>query len=290
VPTSTALNPPRCGACRSTNTSAVTPIPLYVRGGEVTTTIRRCGDCGTVFRDIDFNRVAALGHFDVASYTDPHLEQRLYCSRIEFLRWILRLAQNHLNRRLADMRVCDVGCAFGHMLDLVVSTGGVAVGVEIVDTLRARIAQRGLRTYRTVDEIPRAESFDAVLLIDSLYCFEDPAAVLGSVHGRLVPDGILILRVTNRTPALRLLRLLRVPLTSARLGDAKNNFSYTGICHLLTDSGYRIVEVRQHERGKRGQRPLTWLYYRLAPIAGWLTRRKLAPGLVLICRPSRGMG
>jgi len=290
VPTGTALNPPRCGACLSAKTSELTTLPLYLRNGEITTAVWRCDDCGTVFRDIDFNRVAALGHFDVASYTDPHLEQRLYCSRIEFLRWILRLAQNHLNQCLADMRVCDIGCAFGHMLDLVVSAGGVAVGVEIVDTLRTRIAQRGLRTYRTIDEIPRAESFDAILLIDSLYYFEDPAAALRAVRPRLAPDGILILRTANRTPALKLLRLLRIPLTSAHLGDVKNNFSYTGICHLLMASGYRIIDVRQHECGRRGQRPLTWLYYRLAPIAGWLTRRKLGPGLVLICRPSRGMG
>jgi hypothetical protein len=122
-------------------------------------------------------------------------------------------------------------------------------------------------------------------MIDSFYYFDDPLATLRAIRTRLAGDGILIMRVTNRTPVMRLLQLMGRPISDALAGDVKYNFSYRGIRCLLHEAGYEVTRIYQHERGRRGQRPLTWLYYRLAPLAGRLTGRKLGPGLVLICRP-----
>ncbi|MEW5701621.1 MAG: class I SAM-dependent methyltransferase [Candidatus Zixiibacteriota bacterium] len=276
---------PHCAACGSTRTSLLTTLPLYIRDGEIRTDLRRCDDCATIWRDTDFNEVIRQGHFDVASYTDPSREAQWRHQRLGFLAWILQLAHAQPTVPSTGARLCDVGCAFGSLLELAAARGDIVTGVEIVDSLRSHVRALNYTVHRSIDDVPLTPPFDIISTIDNFYYLNDPAATLRAFHARLAAHGVLVMRIVNRTPLLRLRQWLRLSITDALVGDAKYNFSYRGILCLLRDTGYEVICVRQHERGRRGQPFRKWLYYRLAPLAGWLTRRQLGPGLALICRP-----
>jgi hypothetical protein len=90
-------------------------------------------------------------------------------------------------------------------------------------------------------------------MLDGLYYFEKPGDALRRTWKLLAPNGILIIRITNRTPLINILRIFKRPITDRHIGDAKHNFSDRGIRHLLEDRGLRIEKTLLREKGKRHQ-------------------------------------
>ena len=127
------------------------------------------------------------------------------------------------------------------------------------------------------------EQFDVIALIDSLYCVDQPREILNQARVHLKNNGILLLRVANRTPVLDLLHRLRRPITSAVLGDSKYVFSAKGIRILCERSGFHINRIVLLERGKRFHGVLKSVYYRATPLISQLTGYLVTPGLVFLC-------
>lgn len=277
---------PACGACESAQLALVCTLPVSTHDGDVPTPIWKCDTCGTYIRGVDYNDMIARGHFEGASYTDLQAEDRFRLAREDFFHYLITLGRRYLVRSMRGVHALDIGCSYGHFMDQLAAEGAVCSGVEIVDNLRRRLLDRHFQVYRSVEEIESMERFDLITAIDSLYCFEKPYALLERVHGHLAPDGVLIIRITNRTPLLNLLVALNRPITNRYFGDAKHNFSFFGVETLLIRAGFRIQRVHMHEKGKRGQRLATWLYYRMSLAASVLSRKKLTPGMILICRRS----
>jgi len=277
--------PSQCAACGAVGLSFIGELPIYVRNEDRHDTIWRCDACGTYQRAVDYTDIAAAGHFEVSSYTPLEVESQRLSDRGPFFDYLLTLGTNALKRPLADMRILDIGCAYGHLLDRAGAKGAVTAGVELVDTLRDRLPSRGHAAYRTVAEIPESEQYDLILSIDSLYYFEDPASVLQQARPHLAKGGLLMLRVPNRTPVLQLMRKLRTPITNGLFGDAKCNFSYAGMRQLLSRAGYEIVWVQMREKGKGARSAAVWLYYRLSYAASVILRRKLTPGIIILALP-----
>lgn len=279
---------PVCGVCRSACSEIVCALPLHVRGGIVPSTIWKCARCGTWVRDTDYDSPIVRTHFEITSYTDPAAEERSRRDREPFFRHVLALCERHLRRPLAGSRLLDVGCAYGHLLDVARAAGVQATGIEIVERLRERAIARGHTVHGSIEQIDAAERFDAIVMIDSLYYLEDPHRTLTHLRRLLHPDGILLLRITNRTALLNALRRLRRPITNAYFGDGKHNFTVRGARELLRSSGFTVEKILCHEKGKRISRPLTRLYYRLSLLATALLRTELTPGVLVIGRPHTG--
>lgn len=277
---------PICGACGSHGVGHVCDLPLYIRGGEIADSLWHCRDCGTCIRASDYAKIADLGHFDVASYTNPASEEQLRRDRRDFLRYIVSLTSHSRKRSLRGASVLDVGCSYGHLLEAFRDAGATGCGVEIVENLRRRITDGGYDAYRSLEEIPPARTFDIITMLDVLYYFEKPGDALRRTRELLAPDGILVLRIANRTPLINILRLLGRPITDQQIGDAKHIFSVRGIRRLLEDCGFRIEKTLLREKGKHHRGFLTRLGYDLSLVLSVITRQKLTPGLILLVRPA----
>lgn len=277
---------PLCGACRSDRVSRVCDSTLYIPGGTLPDTIWKCIHCGTFFRGVNYDDPSVRAHFDVTSYTVPETESRARASRIGFFARIIRLASKHGPVRQRATRVLDVGAAYGYLLDLYRQQGAECAGIEIVDWLRNRLHEKGCDAFKTAAEIPDGTACDVITVIDSLYYVEQPAGLLRELRPHLAPDGTLIIRIANRTPVFNLLRLFHRPIPCDLFGDVKYNFSFGGIQHLLTDTGYQIERVVLNEKGKKTAIVKTRLYYKLSLVASHLTGLILTPGIILVCRSS----
>ena len=273
-----------CGACRSDSVSYVCDSTLYVPGGILPDTIWKCDGCGTYFRGVNYDDPLVRTHFDATSYTVPEVEGQLQASRIGFFEHIIHLGSGHNRTPGPNTRILDVGAAYGHLLDLYRQKGAECAGIEIVDWLRDRLREKGFRAFKSVGQIPEGAVFEVITMIDSLYYVQCPGDLLRELRRHLHPDGVLILRVANRTPVFHALRLLRRAIPRDVFGDVKYNLSFRGVQHLLADAGYRIKRVVLNEKGKKMAMRTRWLYYKLSLLASHLTGRKLTPGMILICR------
>ena len=126
----------------------------------------------------------------------------------------LRLARELLDlRRDGEQTVLDLACGTGNFtreLGRAVGRAGLAVGVDVSETMLARAAERargaGLPNVAYVREaaeaLPLADGVcEAVCCFAALHLFADPFAALGRVHDVLRPNGRLaILTSVRRAP------------------------------------------------------------------------------------------
>ncbi len=273
----------RCQVCGSDSTKLVCVLPLKIPGGKIADQVAKCLSCGTFFRTADFSDSQVQSHFVTASYTAHERQEYWYESRKRFLRHIAQLANSFVDLSSADAAVLDVGCSYGHLLDIFQAQGVECFGLEIVDELGANLAKKGHRVYRSIHELEEKSRFDAITFIDSLYYFQDPAKILNDAKAHLKDHGIVILRVTNRTPILSLYTLFNLPIPYSLFGDAKHNFSYKGLKYLIESCDYTIAKVVLNEKGKKMPINKTWAYYKVSLVISHLFKAKLTPGIILIC-------
>lgn len=137
-----------------------------------------------------------------------------------------------------------------------------------------------------MEDVPPTKTYEIITMVDVLYLFEKPGDALRRARTLLASDGILVIRLTNCTPLINVLRAVRRPITDRHLGDAKHNFSVRGIRRLLEDCGFRIEKTLLREQGKVHRGITTRLYYQLSLMLSVITRQKLTPGLILLARPA----
>jgi SAM-dependent methyltransferase len=277
---------PHCTACAGSDLIRVGPLPLRTREGVFEDTIFKCRSCGTFTRASDFSTPQTRTHFDVSQYTNPENETAYRQSRVPFFDHLIELAERHTGRPAAQCRVLDVGASWGHLIDQYRNRGATCTAIEISERGRAVLLDKNIDTITATDEIPVDAAFDVIMAIDSLYYFQSPEETLRQLRPHLTPDGVMVVRIANRTPLLNLLRLLRIRITEKTFGDVKSNFTFRGFKTMLETAGFRIDTVYLREKGKRVSTPMRRWYYRLSPIASKILGYKLTPGIVLICRRS----
>lgn len=275
----------KCNVCESNHVESACNLPLKISNGIISTEIIKCRSCGSYFRAENFNAPQIQSHYDVIDYTLPQQETHYYNRRINFFSYLFHLVKHCANVcGNNEMKVLDVGCSYGHMMKLFKKNGADIEGVEIVERLRNSLQTQGYTIYESIEDIPEENKFDAVTFIDSLYYFEDPKKILTAIRGHIKPDGIVLLRITNRTPILNLCRALKISITHSIFGDSKYSFSHRGIKKLAKNCGYKITKTLYAEKGKKKPFGIKWFYYKLAPMVSCLSRIKLSPGLIIIMK------
>lgn len=83
-------------------------------------------------------------------------------------------------RRPSRPRILDIGCAYGKHLAYFNTRGWEAVGVEYSSHAREMAAKRPdaeLSVFASVEDVPRGEPFDAVLILETIEHLVDPYAL-----------------------------------------------------------------------------------------------------------------
>ena len=288
----------RCPVCSSHRVEFICHLPFATRRTPSShasppndTDVYRCHACGSYWRD-GLDGVDLTSHFANASYTNPARERRLRALRWEFFEFLVQLGLGRLPVGKAP-HVLDVGCSYGHLLQICHQRGCECWGVELVGPLRERInASAEATVFADLRDVPSELKFDLVFLIDSLYCFPRPMELLSSVTELLDAGGFVVIRIANRTPLLNLMVAFRMKdrISSDLFGDQVVAFSHRGMENAIAATGLRVEQVLYYEhksvsKRRRRLRLMYWFLPAVARMTGW----RISPGLIYVCSRAASM-
>jgi SAM-dependent methyltransferase len=121
-----------------------------------------------------------------------------------------RRRMKHLAGHIASKRrILEIGCGSGFMLYPLAAEGHECLAIEPSGIFSEYVASRGIRCFRTVDELMDCETvadgFDLVLHYYVMEHLADPVAFLKSQLGLLKPGGQIVFEVPNANDALTVL-------------------------------------------------------------------------------------
>ncbi|MDJ1183436.1 class I SAM-dependent methyltransferase [Roseofilum casamattae] len=110
---------------------------------------------------------------------------------------ILDTLQAHVP--LENLRICDVGCAYGWFVEAAGERGMDAVGIEPEESVALQAKARGLKIKIGYfpDCLDAGETYDAIAFNDSLEHLPDLPAIFTACHHTLTASGKLIINIPN---------------------------------------------------------------------------------------------
>ena len=177
------------------------------------------------------------------------------CIWVRFFQTALwdRTVVQELYPSISSVRILDVGCATGRLLERLAEAGatelfGVDLAPRILEVAREKLAKTGaaveLRSGDAEDSLPWGrDSFDAVTLTGVLHHFFRPRDALAEVRRVLRPEGrLLIIDPCFLSPVRQILNMaLRV---APHDGDFRF-YSPTHVANLLADVGFQVARTRR---------------------------------------------
>ena len=123
---------------------------------------------------------------------------------------IFREAADHLDASRVGPgrpRLLDVGCGYGGFVSLMRDRGWDAEGVDPSPATVVAASAKGIPVHLgTLDGFPRSgPAYRAITMFYVLEHLFDPVSALRKVFGLLEPGGLLLVRVPDTTPIVRLL-------------------------------------------------------------------------------------
>jgi len=159
---------------------------------------------------------------------------------------LYRSARRRLLRRFpTGGRLLDVGCAYGHFLEIMRNTGWSVQGIEICEAAVAACHREGfpIQTSSLAGaELPTAH-FDAVTLFYVLEHLTDPMGGLRKVHAALKPGGLCLVRVPDTTPLVKGLARLGRRTELYDLPHHLFDYSPLVLARMLRETGF--TNIRQ---------------------------------------------
>jgi 2-polyprenyl-3-methyl-5-hydroxy-6-metoxy-1,4-benzoquinol methylase len=120
---------------------------------------------------------------------------------------VLPLVPGMTDRLAAGIRILDVGCGSGRILNRLAELypnsrfTGIDLSAEAVETARAEVSHKRLRNVEFIsrdvsdcDVTAEPEAFDVVTTFDAVHDQARPLSVLRGIHRALKPDGVYLMQ------------------------------------------------------------------------------------------------
>lgn len=185
-----------CHVCNSGNLSLIFNLKTHK--------IFRCQEC-FVYQNGDFDKNAPEDTFDETYYmkvqSSAFAELKIGQSDPSFSAYNYGLDLLHRNvESLEQLRLLDVGAAFGSFVTTAIERGWQARGVEI-SHYSSRVAREKFGLEVTTGEIanlePKAKEFYAITLWDSIEHIKNIDALFAEIDYRLMEGGAILISTDN---------------------------------------------------------------------------------------------
>lgn len=193
-PINNALMHERCPCCRASDIRRVGEIiygkPLMFSSHEISLQrppeFWRCGKCKSAFTQNVLPEDVAAGLY--ANGVAGERWSRVPFARqkppevVQELTWYFR----------PGLRLLDIGCNTGELLDFAQSRGCVTAGVEFSEASRIELEKKGHEAYASLAETG-SQPFDVITAFDLVEHLYDVGALLASCRDMLAENGTLII-------------------------------------------------------------------------------------------------
>src|SRR5665647_764700 len=168
--------------------------------------VEACSACGLGLT-FPRKRPTAAGALHRQVYSDPAYVARYLANYAPYLSSAYRRGIQRIRLRAPQAAsLLDIGCGFGFFMQLARSAGFRTDGVEIAPELACEAARRyGLRVHTgNLSNAPsHLRGYDVVTAWDVLEHCPDPHLVIQEVARRMLPGGLVLLRVPDFSFASR---------------------------------------------------------------------------------------
>ena len=169
----------------------------------------RCTGCGTILRS-PREAPGAVRERYAGESVDPAVLAALFAAQAAGYRAQARRLTRALGRAGHGL---EVGSYVGAFLAAARSAGWRFEGVDVNEGASALAREHGFAvTAGTLGDVPRQRRFDAVAIWNCFEQLPDPREAVRLAHERLIPGGVLAVRVPNGSAYARLRAHLEGPL------------------------------------------------------------------------------
>lgn len=266
------------------------PAKAYVQAvkhysiNEKTCILYRCTKCAVFFKGDekestckDFELVGINTYNTIPNYDHG------YNLRFKFLNYIYHFTVSNLPVSFKIKSWLDYGSGMGYLLMYLKSRYSDLAAVELAQSGRDFISQRGVPAYSAFNDLPAEKKFDVISSIDSFYYSFEPIQLIDSFYSHLNENGYVIIRVSLRNFLIRFNKFFnRLPDDS--LGDHFIGYNYKGIVKLFTDHGFEIIASSFREDGKSYYSFKMKILSRIISFVYYITfgRVNLHPGVIIV--------
>jgi SAM-dependent methyltransferase len=197
----------------------------------------------------------------------------------------------------AGKRLLDVGCSYGGFMEAAQQAGFDVAGFDIVPAAVAHVKRHGMvaqccAQVREFDLV--RERFDVVSVLDANIYWPDQPAELNDIHERLVPGGILIMRIVDKSWMASVGALLQQvspargqKLLQRSVNDHRFSMPARSFLRVLESAGFRVISASPRGAIHSDDTSLAVKLSFGLGIALWQTLGVfLAPGAVIIAEAS----
>ena len=230
--------------------------------------LRRCPQCQLLLSSCtSAQHEAALGTWDTDRGTLPDERSAQRFRKVTRRRLCKAL---RLVRGSAPMRLLDVGCSSGSLLEIAAEIGFSVAGVEpaLAAASAARRAGFDVFTGRLQDAGYAAQSFDVITLIELIEHVTDPLDLLRTSHHLLRPGGAVLINTPNPASwSARVMGSRWLGFSLTGLGGHICFYSPAAVRVLAQRTGFEVASistrhVRLVDKGERSA-----IVYRFGKIA-----------------------
>jgi SAM-dependent methyltransferase len=212
--------------------------------------------------------------------------------RSRLFRSVLRILALHAPSKT---NLLDVGCSYGGFLHHARKAGYAAAGMDIVPEAAAHVRQHGFDCQATASvanlDMPDG-SLGVITVLDCSCYWPDPTHELRAIHRKLRPDGLLVMRVPDKSWVLQAgLILTRLCpgigryLCRRSVNDHVSSIPVRTVLRLLRDAGFQILYASPRGALYSDRSPLSVKTMFAVGYMIWrVTGRYLAPGCLILAR------
>jgi len=224
----------KCNICGTDDTYLVTSVESY--------NFVKCVNCGLVY----LNPRYTSEHLE-SLYTDYHCRKGMNEDS-----WFILMRKNFdeiahfLNAKFQNKgTILDVGCAYGHFVEIMQNYGWTATGIDPSPATIISAKKRKLDIFKTTLEkcsFPK-DSFDAITMFYVLEHLHDPISALQKLFELLKPGGLIVLRIPHSTPIVNLIALLGIKNNIYHVPFHLYDFSPKVVRIILEKTGFSDIKI-----------------------------------------------
>lgn len=253
-----------------------------------------CEACSSFFMKEEYDPLKEAEHSKVTSHGNRERGEFMNNFKAKLFQNVVDIIKDE---KPFPGKLLDIGCSYGGFIFMAKENGFNPSGTDILNDAVEYVKSKNFNAYEcySLKDVNFSENFDVVTAIDCNYYWSDQAVEVKEINKILYPNGIFLVRTSDKTNYLKVGIFLRRffksfgnKLIRRSLNDHRFSMPISSLKNLMWSKGFELINIsiiRAIHSNK------TRLSVKLSFILGALIYRTtgifLAPGAILVFKKVR---